>query len=190
MLSKIYDFMKRFKRANTKPTKYDIMHIKLAKVTSLLSHCKRLQVGAVLVKDHRSIANGYNGRMAGGCNVCEDDVHRCRNCDTVVEKRTYVENYTCECGGREFVPSTRTRNDVIHAEANVLAFCARNGIATEGTAIYITTSPCINCSVMLVNAGVKEVVFMETFRNTEGLKFLKDSNIPYRKVTQDLWLDN
>ena len=61
---------------------------------------------------------------------------------------------------------------VVHSELNLVSFCAREGISLKGCTLYVTLSPCIHCAKMLVAAGIKEVVYDEVYRNTEGIEFL------------------
>ncbi len=127
-------------------------HMDTARAYSRLSKAKRLKVGAVLVKDDRIIANGYNGCVAGGSNECEELVDG------------------------ELV----TKKEVLHAEENCIAFAAKNGIATDGCTMITTHSPCFACSRLLVQAGIKEVVYEVEYRDTGGIDFLKENNVTIR----------
>lgn len=69
----------------------------------------------------------------------------------------------------------------VHAEANVIAFCAKNGIPTDGCILYTTLSPCEKCAELLIQAGIIEVFFGEYYRNTTGIELLLTNNI---NVTQ------
>src|SRR5699024_8396363 len=100
-----------------------------AELVSLRSTCTRLMVGAVIVRDNRIIASGYNGSISDG--------------DHCMDKGCYVVDGHC----------IRT----IHAEVNALLQCARFGVSTEDTTIYVTYFPCIHCTKQLIQAGVKEV---------------------------------
>ena len=75
-----------------------------------------------------------------------------------------------------------SKNTVVHAEANALMFAAKNGIPTEGCSIYVTLSPCIECAKMIIQAGIKEVMYHENYRIDQGIEFLKEHNIKVRKV--------
>ena len=65
----------------------------------------------------------------------------------------------------------------VHAEANTIAFAAKEGIITEGTHLYVTLSPCINCAKLLINAGVKKVFYLEKYRDTSGIDLLNNRGI-------------
>ena len=61
-------------------------------------------------------------------------------------------------------------SDTIHAEENLIAFCARHGISTEGCTIYLTLSPCKDCAELCEQAGIKEIIYLEQYRNIEGIE--------------------
>lgn len=124
--------------------------MKSAMLFADLSYAKRLKVGAILSKDKRIIACGYNGTLPKSDNTCE------------------VNNITCET--------------VIHAEQNILSFCAKNGIRTNNTILYVTTSPCIECAKLIISAGIKKVYYLEKYRNINGLNLLKDNNIKCKQL--------
>ena|SRR5690625_2158094 len=68
--------------------------------------------------------------------------------------------------------------DAVHAEANVIAFAARNGIGTAGSTLYVTHSPCLDCAKLLINAGVERVVYAEQYRSAAGLILLERVGVP------------
>ena len=102
-----------------------------AELISKRSTCDRAFVGAVLVKDKRIIATGYNG------GVSETD-----NCNEVGH---YMEDGHC----------IRT----VHAEMNALIQCAKEGISTKNTEIYVTHFPCNECAKAIIQAGIKTLVY-------------------------------
>ena len=106
------------------------------------SYCQRRKVGALIVKDKMIISDGYNGTPAGFENVCEDD------------------------------ESGLTKPYVLHAEANAITKIARSGNCSDGATLYVTTSPCIECSKLIIQAGIKRVVYREKYRVTDGLDLL------------------
>jgi len=73
-----------------------------------------------------------------------------------------------------------SKNTVMHAEANAITFAARSGIRTDGTSIYVTLSPCIECAKLMVQSGITEVIYKEDYRKSEGREFLSK----YIKVRQ------
>lgn len=104
---------------------------------SLRSTCTRLMVGATIVRDKRIIAGGYNGSVSGGAH-CTDD-----GC--------YVVDNHC----------IRT----VHAEVNALLQCAKFGVPTEGSELYVTHFPCVHCSKAIIQAGIKKIYYANDYKN-------------------------
>ena len=127
---------------------------------SELSSAKRLKVGAIVVKDDRIISIGYNGMPSGWDNTCED----------VVEIH--------EDGGT----ITKTKPEVIHAEANAIAKLAKSSESGEGSTMFLTHAPCIDCAKQMYTAGVKTVYYRSTYKNDDGLKFLKKCEIEVEQI--------
>lgn len=127
-----------------------------AVLLSLRSTCTRLEVGATIVRDKRIIAGGYNGSVSG-------DVH-------CIDEGCYVVDGHC----------VRT----IHAEMNAILQCAKFGVATEGSEIYVTHFPCLQCTKMILQAGVKKIYYLNDYRNDPyALHLLSLLDIPYEQVT-------
>jgi len=118
----------------------------MTKLVASRSHATRAKVGAVITKDERVIATGFNGQPSGMPNVCEDE-------------------------------NGNTKPDTVHAECNAIAFAARHGISTEGSTMYVTLSPCRGCAALVVQAGIKRVVFGEAYRDTQGTDLLNQCNV-------------
>ncbi len=124
-----------------------------------LSSAKRLQVGAVVVKDERITSIGYNGTPAGWDNNCEELVHR------IAEE-----------------PILKTKPEVIHAEANAISKLAKSSESGAGSTIFITHAPCVECAKLIYGAGIKRVYYRNSYRNDDGLDFLYKCNIETDKV--------
>lgn len=124
-----------------------------------LSSAKRLQVGSVVVKENRIISIGYNGTPAGWSNVCEEDV--LLSDDTVYNK---------------------TKDEVIHAEANAISKLARDGESGNGASLFCTHAPCVQCAKLIYGAGISKVYYRETYRDNYGLEFLEKCGIEIEKV--------
>ena len=154
--------------------RYDETMLATAKLFGELSYCEKKKVGAVIAKDGRILATGYNGTISGFDNQCET-YSTCITCngtgDTLLSFRDTITEVCPNCNGlgKKLVTSPY----VIHAEQNVLMFCAKNGIPTDGTTMYITLSPCSTCAKLIVQAGIKRVVFLEIYKMLGGLEFLK-----------------
>lgn len=148
--------------------KFDKSMMETAIIWSKLSHCNRKKVGAVLAStDNRILMCGYNGVISGvNDNCCEEDV----NCASCVDGKVCS---VCNNTGK----ITVTKQTVIHAEKNVISYCAKNGIATANTKMYVTLSPCIDCATLLFQAGVKEIYYYEEYTCTKGIDFLLKNGI-------------
>jgi len=129
-----------------KQLKYDIAYLKMAREWAKLSHCKRKQVGALIVKGRMIISDGFNGTPSGFDNCCEDS---------------------------EGV----TKWEVLHAEANAILKVASSTQSAEGATLYITLSPCTECSKLIHQAGIKRVVYAKDYRDSSGLNFLEKAGV-------------
>jgi dCMP deaminase len=136
-----------------KQLKFDKAYLKMALEWGKLSHCKRKQVGALIVKDRMIISDGFNGTPTGFDNCCED------------------ENGT-------------TKWEVLHAEANAILKVASSTQSAKNATLYITLSPCTQCSKLIHQAGIKRVVYANAYKDDAGVKFLEKAgieiiNLPY-----------
>ncbi len=135
-----------------KQFRYDSAYLKMALEWSQLSHCKRKQVGALIVKNNMIISDGYNGTPTGYDNCCEDE-------------------------------AGKTHWYVLHAEANAIMKVAKSTHNAQDATLYITLSPCKECSKLILQAGIKRVVYINAYKDDEGLKFLQASNITLTQIT-------
>ena len=126
-----------------------------ALVTSLRSTCGRKAVGSVIEKEGRVIATGYAGPPSG------------------------FPHCSPECMQAHSGGCDRT----IHAEANAIAYAARHGIATHGSTLYCTLSPCINCAKSIISAGIVRVKYIEQYRITDGIDLLEKAGIKCEILT-------
>lgn len=132
--------------------------INCAITAATLSCAERKKVGAILTKDDRIISTGYNGQPSGFDNCCE-----IINADGTL----------------------KTKSTVIHAEMNAILFCAKTGISTNDTVLYITLSPCSNCVTSIIQAGIKEIFYLEKYRNTEGLSILQQAGVNLTQIDEN-----
>lgn len=132
--------------SENKQLRYDIAYLKMAREWGRLSHCKRKQVGALIVKDRMIISDGYNGTPSGFENYCEDD-----------------DGYT--------------KWYVLHAEANAILKVASSTQSCKGSTLYITLSPCKECSKLIHQAGIVRVVYDTPYKDDSGLKFLQRAGV-------------
>lgn len=75
-----------------------------------------------------------------------------------------------------------TKNTCIHAERNAIIKAAREGVSIVGSVLYVTTSCCEQCSAMVIQSGIREVVYLEEYRCTEGIDFLKEAGMIVRQI--------
>ena len=130
--------------------RFDIFYMSVARSAATLSYAKRLQVGAVAVRDTNILAFGYNGTLPGASNVCE---------------------------GINPDGSTYTLDTVLHAEENLLIKLAKSHQSIEGATVYLTHTPCIKCSRMLAASKISRLVFDKRYRDDSGLIQLIDYGI-------------
>lgn len=146
----------------------DKYYINVAQLCAQNSYAEKLKVGAIIVKDNQIISDGFNGTPSGLSNECEN-----RECITNWCHLTKTTPSTDKaCTGCYYL-KLRTKPEVLHAESNAILKCARYGKATYGSTLYITHSPCIECSKLIIQAGIKRVVYVEPYRKTNGLDLLK-----------------
>lgn len=128
----------------------DRFYLNMAKLISEQSYAERLKVGCVIVKEDNVIGYGYNGTPKGFNNLCE----------------MY-----------DFDSVTKSKPEVIHAEMNAIAKCAKSTQSCEGATMYCTDSPCPECCKLIIASGIVRVVYDQPFRDVQGLEWLKQANI-------------
>jgi dCMP deaminase len=126
----------------------------IAQRTAELSSARRLQVGAIVVKDDRIISIGYNGMPAGWDNNCE---HELIDADE----------------GQALI----TKAEVLHAETNAIAKLAKSSESGLGADLFVTHAPCMDCAKLIYQSGIKRVHYGVAYRDDSGIRFLKQSNI-------------
>ena len=134
-----------------KQLKYDKAYLRIAREWGKLSHCRRRQVGALIVKGRMIISDGYNGTPTGFENFCEDE-----------------DGYT--------------KWYVLHAEANAILKVASSTQSCQGATLYITMSPCKDCSKLIHQAGITRVVYHIDYKDNSGLEFLKKAGVELQQV--------
>ena len=140
-----------------------------------LSSAKRLQVGAIVVKDDRIISIGYNGMPAGWTNECEYKVYA----DAWSIDNNHWEYQ--EEDGTSY--NLKTKPEVIHAEANAIAKLAKGNESGEGSMMFLTHAPCIDCAKQVYTAGVKKVYYRDSYRDTLGIDFLGKCGVEVEQIS-------
>lgn len=129
--------------------KWKLMYADIAKRLAQESHATRLKVGALFVSKEGVMSSGINGLPAGGSNECEHIVDG----------------------------ELKTKLEVSHAEENLMGKMMRQGVSTVGGTVFVTHAPCINCSKILLQAGIEEVYYLSEYKSLDGVNFLKDNNV-------------
>lgn len=124
------------------------------------STARRLHVGAIVVKDDRIISIGFNGMPSGWDNNCENEIK-------------------WPNGEVKFL---ETKPEVLHAESNAISKLARSSESGEGATMFITHSPCLACSKLIYQSGIKKVYFGQAYRDSSGIEFLEKCNIDVEQI--------
>ena len=139
----------------TKQEQFDRSYLEMARVWAKNSYCTRRKVGALtrrkvgalLVKDRMIISDGFNGTPSGFENICED-------------------------------PATgKTKPYVLHAEANAITKVAKSGNNSQGATLYVTDAPCLECAKLIIQAGIKRVVYVIEYSVRDGIELLRRAGI-------------
>ena len=145
-------------------------YMQTAEHAAEMSYAVRKKVGACVITKNRGIYIGYNGRLAGQDNSCEYQ----------------SPSFKTEFGKQmEVTWNLVTRKDVAHAELNCLSKMLKEGVSAEDATLVLTLSPCTTCAVMIASAGIKEVIYKEEHRDTEGLKILIEAGVSIRQYNQN-----
>lgn len=133
--------------------------MKTAQIFADLSSAKRLHVGAIVVKDDRIISIGYNGMPSGWDNNCEDEI---------IDDRWYV--------------TLKTKPEVLHAESNAISKLARSSESGDRATMFITHAPCMECSKLIYQSGIKKVYFGQAYRDSSGIEFLRKCKVDVEQI--------
>lgn len=137
--------------------RWDEYFMKITEVVGLRSTCLRRQVGAIVVKNKQIVATGYNGAPKG--------ILHCEETGCLREQLKVPSGQRHElCRG-------------LHAEQNVIIQAALHGTSIDGGTLYCTYMPCVICTKMLINAGIKKLVFKGFYPDDMSMQFLKESGI-------------
>jgi len=152
--------------ASFKPTRpsWDEYFMRIAEEVATRSNCMKRRVASVIVRDKRIISTGYNGtpRRTRNCNE-----GGCPRCNSFADSGTKLEE--CFCA---------------HGEENAIVQAAYHGISVKDGMLYTTCSPCLGCSKMIINAGIKEVIYNSNYPlGTSALALLNEAGVLVRKVT-------
>jgi dCMP deaminase len=136
---------------------WDEYFMDITRLVARRSTCMRRQVGAVMVKDKNILATGYNGTPTG---ITHCDVTGCLREQLKVPSGERHEL----CRG-------------LHAEQNAIIQAARHGVNIENSDLYCTDSPCIICTKMLINAGIRKVVYLQGYADNLSMEMLSEAGV-------------
>ena len=130
------------------------------------SSCLRRQVGAVIVKDKRILTTGYNGAPAG--------------------VKTCIERGSCMRNEMNIPSGTHAELCyAAHAEQNAIIQAAKEGISLKGCVLYCTHQPCVVCAKMIINSGIKEVIYKEGYPDEFSQKICEEAGVKLTKYNED-----
>lgn len=166
--------------------KFIDLYMDIARRVAKLSYARRLQVGAVIVKDDTVISYGYNGMPAGWDNNCEDKVW-----DKGAGGWLSPEEFEAQYPYKEYHPDSerevhyklKTKLEVLHAESNAISKLAKSSNSGERADLFITHGPCIECAKLIYQSGIRQVFYSENYRDDSGIKFLEKSGVNVTKVS-------
>ncbi|HEX7121524.1 MAG TPA: deaminase [Gemmatimonadaceae bacterium] len=142
---------------------WDEYFMNIARQVAARSNCMKRQVAAVIVRDRRIISTGYNGTPRGVKNCNEGG---CPRCNSFSDSGKNLEECLCS-----------------HGEENAIVQAAYHGIAIKDATLYSTYSPCLLCSKMIINAGIKKVVYNEAYPlNDTATRMLKEAGVELVKL--------
>jgi dCMP deaminase len=160
--------------------KFQKLYNNIAHEVAKMSHARRLQVGAVIVKDDRVISMGYNGMPAGWENNCEDIVWD-PGAGGWLSPEEFDNMYPFEMWHEKAERNVRyglkTRPEVLHAESNAVSKLAKSNDSGLGADLFITHAPCMECSKLIFQSGISRVYYSADYRDDSGIKFLKASGV-------------
>jgi dCMP deaminase len=168
--------------------KFQKLYNNIAHEVAKMSHARRLQVGAVIVKDDRVISMGYNGMPAGWDNNCEHKEYMSNDAggwlspEEIYEQWPFEEKERLVDPDEGFFITTRryrlkTRPEVLHAESNAIAKLAKSNDSGLDAELFVTHAPCMECSKLIFQSGISRVYYSSDYRDESGIRFLKQSGV-------------
>ncbi|NCA67074.1 MAG: dCMP deaminase family protein [Clostridia bacterium] len=142
--------------------KWDKRFMEMAFIVADWSSCINRQVGAIITRDKRILTTGYNGASSG--------VMSCKDRGECLRKKLGI-------------PSG-TRHEIcyaVHAEQNAIIQAAKLGVSVEGATLYCTHQPCVICAKMIINAGIKKVIFKEGYPDEFSMQLFDEAGLEILK---------
>jgi dCMP deaminase len=155
----------------------------VAEATAQLSSAVRLKVGTVIVRDNKILATGYNGTPSGWDNDCEYvefmpfDAGGWLDPTEIwhqwpLEGKFWINGVECDKRYR-----LKTKEIVLHSEANALTKIARSTESSDGATMFCTHAPCMQCAKLIYQSGIRKLWWRDAYRDTDGLEFLRKGGV-------------
>ena len=155
-------------------------YMRIAYEAASMSRAKRLQVGSVIVKNNNIISFSWNGTPYGWNNTCETKQYMTSDASAMLGLPGTPADWPYQDNRGHY--KLKTKPEVIHAERNAIDKLAKSSSeGAEGAIMFITHSPCMECSKSIYSAGIKEVYYAEDYRTNDGISFLKKANVMVKK---------
>lgn len=150
---------------NRKRPDWEVYFLKMARLASTRSTCIRRHVGAVLVKDRKVLATGYNGVPSG--------ISHCADVGCLRDEEQIPSGQRHElCRG-------------LHAEQNAILQAAYHGVSIQGSVLFCTNFPCVICSKMLINAGIRQIFYLEGYPDSLSETLLNEAGMEMRRIEME-----
>ena len=145
--------------------KWDKRFMEMTELVSTWSSCIRRQVGAIIVKDKRILTTGYNGAPSG--------VNSCKDREQCIRIERNIASGTCQ----EICYA-------VHAEQNAICQAAKLGLSIDGATLYCTHQPCTICARLIINSGIKKVVYKNGYPDDFSLELFKEAGVEIVKYEE------
>ncbi len=150
---------------NRKRPDWEVYFLRIAQLASTRSTCIRRHVGAVLVKEKKILATGYNGAPSG--------ISHCADVGCLRDEEQVPSGQRHElCRG-------------LHAEQNAILQAAYHGVSIQGSVLFCTNFPCVICSKMLINAGIRQIFYLEGYPDPLSEKMLKEAGMDLHQIEME-----
>jgi dCMP deaminase len=161
--------------------KMKLAHMRTAFNYAACSSAVRLQVGSIIVKDDAIISIGYNGQPSGWDNVCEEREYMASDAGGWLDPDE-VESQWPFVAEDQLRYRLKTKSTVLHAESNAISKLAKLNGGGQNAAIFITHCPCLDCAKTIYQAGITEVYYAQSYRDTIGIDFLVQCGLTVEQV--------
>ena len=147
--------------------KWDKRFMEMAEVVSTWTSCARKgrAIGAVIVKDKRILTTGYNGAPAG--------IMSCRDKGYCMRDQLGIESGT-----------QQEKCFAVHAEQNAIAQAAKLGVSVDGATLYVTHQPCTICTRIIINSGIKRIVYKHPYPDKFSVELLEEAGVELIKFEE------